>query len=75
MAFWALKAKGGPQRGTPYHESVADHVWKFFSTENIPDELRRHIRFRPSSVVLMYIVLRWQSRLALSLKSKVPYRR
>lgn len=56
MAFWALKAKGGPQRGTPYHESVADHVWKFFSTENIPDELRRHIRFRTSSVVLMYIV-------------------
>jgi hypothetical protein len=55
--FWYFKAKGGPKRGEGmgYGGGIADQVWKFFSAESVPEDIRQHVRFRTSSVVLMYI--------------------
>lgn len=55
LAFWSFKFQGSPKRGeTEYHSGVAAHVWNFFSTD-VPEDIREHLRFRASSVVLMYI--------------------
>lgn len=53
--FWLCNAEGGPKRSEKYATGVADQVWKFFSAPNVPEDIRQHIRFRTSSVVLMYI--------------------
>ncbi len=55
VAFWFFKFEGSPKRGeTQYHSGVAEHVWSFFSA-SAPEDVREHLRFRTSSVVLMYI--------------------
>ncbi|MDA8223065.1 MAG: hypothetical protein M0Z35_15505 [Desulfitobacterium hafniense] len=53
--FWFCKAEGGPKRGEGYGVGIANHVWRFFSAPNVSEDIREHIRFRTSSVVLMYI--------------------
>ena len=54
--FWLCKAQGGPKRGeSKYGKGIATYVWDFFSSANVPEDVRKHVRFRTSSVILMYI--------------------
>jgi hypothetical protein len=57
VLFYLLNIKGGPCRNEKlgYPGAVARHVSKFFKSLKDNPELGRHIRFRTSSVVLMYI--------------------
>ncbi len=56
LFYWAdPKGSPGHSKNSHYPGAVADHVSEFFwNVEEKPD-LARHIRFRASSVVLMYI--------------------
>ncbi len=57
LVFYVLKVTGGPCKNNKwnYSASVAEHVEKFFNNISSKEALHRHIRFRTSSVVLMYI--------------------
>lgn len=54
--FWLCNAQGGPQRKKgPYSNQIAEQVWQFFIDQTIPKDIRQHVRFRTSSLILIYI--------------------
>lgn len=58
LIFYALKVSDGPCRNDKnwnYSGAVAEHVDNIFENVGHKEALCRHIRFRTSSVVLMYI--------------------
>lgn len=58
FVFYLLKIQGGPCKApdTDYSLEVAKYVDNFFGNLKSKEALAQHIRFRTSSVVLMYIV-------------------